>query len=606
MTMIGNLPPQLAGAAGLKIIRPNWTPTVWAQERAPEEQLPGYLVRARAAVTAHPHNALAHARLAQAAQAGDQIEEAVEAARRAMDLALDGEEPASVHAAMAVLEAQGHGAELASLLDERRSARLPMSLRLRAAIAAGEHTAAISILSDPDAAGQVSADALALLAWVHLERGEYAQAVAAGRHAQAAGASGIALYANLGYAHAALGQLRKAIKLTRQAQALAPLHRGVGLNLALYLKLAGDHDGALGTLERLRSGERLDVQLALAMANVEAYTGGFEDARRLLQRVRASSEWALADARRCAELDANLALLRWKTGKADSHTTISSMRRALAATGYESLSIGYLLTNLLMESEHAPLLQGMIERLQTRHAPEALHGLRMVLAMLQHDALGAVDHARMWAEHDVLNPNAATMAVYLISDLTGDFAQAAEIGLRGLSRAPSHTMLLNNTAYCLALAGNPERARKLLERIERSCDRVEVVATRALVEMLSGYAERGCDGYRRAWDLASSAGDEPLADRVAANALLARGRAGLAGPPAQDALIDRLAKQATSAPGSWIVWQRLGRELAIGRPSRGGGDAEPDLDSEGVPRLERRSTDGADCRRRGLPPGSDT
>ena len=238
MTMIGNLHPQLAGAAGLKIFQPNWTPAPLHQERPAEEQLPGYLLRARAAVTTHPHNSLAYARLAQAAQASDQVEEALQAARRAMDLGLDAEEPSAVHAALAVLEAHGHGSELAPLLDDRRSGQLPTNLRLRAAIAGGEHAAAISILSDPQAASQISPDALSLLTWLHLERGEFPQAVAAGRRAQWASAAGVALYANLGYAHAALGQLSKAIKLTRQAQALAPLHRGVGLNLALYVKLA--------------------------------------------------------------------------------------------------------------------------------------------------------------------------------------------------------------------------------------------------------------------------------------------------------------------------------------------------------------------------------
>ena len=68
----------------------------------------------------------------------------------------------------------------------------------------------------------------------------------------------------------------------------------------------------------------------------------------------------------------------------------------------------------------------------------------------------------------MLNPNAATLATYLVADLEGNFAQAAEIGLRGLDRAPSHMVLINNTAYSLALAGRPEQAKKLLERLDGS------------------------------------------------------------------------------------------------------------------------------------------
>jgi tetratricopeptide (TPR) repeat protein len=565
MTMIGNLQQQLAGAAGLKIFQPNWTPVPRDQERPVEEQLPGYLLRARAAVKAHPHNPLAHARLAQAAQASEQHDEALDAARRAIELGLDAGEHSVVHAAISVLEADGHGRELAPLLDDRRSAQLPTNLRLRAAIAAGEHAAAISLESDPQAASRISPDALALLAWVHLERREFREAVSAARRAQSAGASGVALYANLGYAHAALGQLSKAIKLTRQAQALAPFHRGVGLNLALYLKLAGDHDGALRALARLRVGERTDIQLALAMANVEAYEDNAEKARRLLQRVRASQEWALANATRRSELEANLAHLRWKVGEADFHTTITSMRRALSATDYESLSTAYLLANLLVRTDDAPLLEGLIDRLQTRHAPAELDGLRMLLALLQRDAPTAVDFARKWASNDLLNPNATAIATYLVADLDGDFAEAAEIGARGLERAPSHLGLVNNTAYALALAGCPERAKKLLEGLGAS-ERVEVVATRALVDLLMGQTARGLAGYRRAWDLAISREDEPLADRVLANTLLARAHAGIEIPPVDVDVVDRLGKAADSQPGSWIVGQRLQRELHIRLP----------------------------------------
>jgi Flp pilus assembly protein TadD len=605
--MIGNLPPQLAGAAGLKIFQPTWMPAALDQED-PVEQPPGYLLRARAAATAHPYNPVAHARLAQAAQAGGQVEEAIQAARRALDLGLDERDPSSVHAAVVVLEAHESGSELAPLLDDQRNGWLPMNLRLRAAIAAGEHAAAISILSDPQAADQVSPDALSLLTWVHLQRGEFQQAVAAGRRAQAAGATGVTLYANLGYAHAALGQLSKAIKWTRQAQALAPLHRGVGLNLALYLKLAGDHDGALSLLEQLRVGERTDIQLALAMANVEVYAGDAERARRLLQRVRASSEWALAGTARRAELEANLALLRWKTGAANAHTTITSMRRALSTTDYESLSIAYLLANLLLQSEHAPLLAGVIDRLQTRHAPAELEGLRMVLALLEQDAAGAVDFAMKWAQREVLNPSAAAFATYLVSDLDGDYAQAAQIGLRGLSRAPGHMMLINNTAYSLALAGCPERANKLLRRLDPSCDCVEVVATRALADLLMGRTERGLEGYRRAWDLAISVGDEQLADRVAANALLGRVHAGLGVPEAGFAVVDRLAKAAETRPGSWIVSQRLQRELPIRSPTgneHSGSDTKRSIAEEAT-HIYRLNLDPPDSagQPRCLPPSS--
>lgn len=576
MTMIRNLPAQLAGGARLQMLEPSWSgghaPTE-APDVSPDvtgsEAPHGYLLRARKALQANPNSPLAQARLAQAAQAAGYREEAVDAARGALELGLEGKHIPAAHAAMIVLQAYGLGSELARLLDDPRAAHLPVSLRLRAAVAAGEHAAALSILDDPRSMSENSADALSLLTWLHLQRGDFRQAVAAGRRAQAAGAAGVALYANLGYAHAALGELHKAIKLTRQAVALAPAHRAVGLNLVLYYKLAGKHEAALACLERLRDGQEMDVQLALATAAVMVYAGQHEQARRTLQRVRASAEWAHADGMQRAALEANLAFLRWKTGAANSHTTISSLRRALSANDYQSLSIAYLLCNLLMSSEHAPLLASVIERLQARHDPAELAGMRMVLALLEHDAPAALQLAREWSAKDVLNPNAATFATFLLCDLEGDFAQAAELGVRALARAPSHLMLLNNTAYALALAEDPHRAGRLLAGVRGSDEqRVEIVATRALIALMQGQVARGLDGYRRAWDLALAENDESLADRVAVNAVLACKRAGLPEPAVLDKqLLQRLAVASGSRPGSWILAERIRRELQLQLPS---------------------------------------
>jgi Flp pilus assembly protein TadD len=488
------------------------------------------------------------------------------------------------------------------MLDDPRGAGLPVYLRLRAAAAAGDHAAAVGLLEDPTVVP--SPDALSFLVWVHLQRAEFRQAISVGRRAQVAGATGFALYANLGYAHAALGQVKKAIKLTRQAHVLAPLHRGVGLNLAMYLKLAGDRDASLALLAELDHDGHVDAQLALAMANVEVYFNQPERARRLLQRVRASSEWALADSVRRAELEANLALLRWKTGAANKHTTVATIRRALTNSDYQSLSIAYLLANLLATSRDALLLKSVIERLKVRHPADDLHALWMALALLEHDAPSAVGFARAWAQRDVLNPSAAALAVYLIGDLEGDYSKAGQLGLNSLKWAPSHAPLINNTAYALALAGRTVQAKKVIENLALDSKRVEVIATRALVEMLNGNVDRGLDGYERAWDRAVTDRDEPLADLVAANALLARLRAGIETAP-DNALLDRLAKAADDRPGCWIISQRIQRELAIQLPAAYESatmDIDSAVDATHTYPLDFRSADSAPPQ---LPPASE-
>lgn len=566
MTMILQLRSQLAGAAVPEVLEPSWTPLPMGDVLVAEQPVPGYLARARDAVASHPHNALAYARLAQAAQANLLEGEALDAATHALDLALDQGQSPAAHAAISVLATQGRRVELGRLLDDPRSTRLPVGIRSYAAVAAGQTVAAHTLLSDPHTAADTRAEALSVLAWVQVERGEFAQAIATGRRAQALGGAGVVLYANLGYAHAALGHLAKAIKLTGQALALAPRHRGVALNLVRYLVLDGKVAQALDLLERLRADAPTDIQLALATANVLSYDDRPVDARRVLQRVRASGEWAVAATTPRAELDANLAMLRWKTSQADSEGTIAAVRRALAACDYESLSIAYLLTNLVVRSDQDGLLAAVIDRLQARHSRAELGGMLMLLAVLRHDSPEALRLVKAWTDDDPLNPSAAALAALLVGDLEGDYAQATEIGLRGLTCAPRHPMLVNNTAYTMALAGDPTRAKRLLDRLSDSgCERVEVIATYALAEMLLGHTEQGLDGYRRAFEMALASGDEPLADLVAVNSLLACHRAGLQVPEhaLEGPLLERLASAASARPMTWIVCQRLARELHV-------------------------------------------
>ncbi len=567
MTTMLPAPPRLAGAGAAEALSPSLPATAAPQPLDGEPVSPGYLLQARKALAANPHLALAHARLAQAAQAAGFADEALEAARSALQLGLDQGTGAAVHAALVVLAAFGQDAELAKLIDDRRTASLPVSLRLYAAVAAGQHTAAIGLLNDPLTAPGRSPTALALRAWLHIERDEYERSISAGRRAQMLGVRDVSLYANLGYAHAALGHLDKAIKLTRQAAAVAPLHRGVAHNLARFLTLAGRSDEALRTLERLQADDhRLDVALALSLADAMSNVDRLDDARRLLQRVRASAEWAMADSIPRAQLEANLAILRWKTDKVGFATTMDALLRALIASDYRSLSIANLLTNLTTRSEHAGLLASAIDRLHDRHDPERLRGLLTLLAVLRHEGSVALEHAKACSANQPLNPDAAARATDLIADLEGNFTEAVQIGLRGLARAPCHQGLINNTAYALALSGEPLTARRLLQRLEApKQERVELIATRALVELMLGHTDRGLAGYHRARELAVAQGNQALADMVTLNAAFARLRVGLPDPTAEleEKLCERIAHDARSRPLTWIVCQRAKRELGI-------------------------------------------
>jgi tetratricopeptide (TPR) repeat protein len=564
MTLTLDLPDQLAAPFELQPLLPSsWPPGATAVDpiAVPRESPPRGVDRARRASQEHPNNPIAWARLAQSAQAAGYRDEAIQAAETALALGIDATSAPAVHAAVVVLGAAGECGPMRQLLTDPRASELPIDVRLRAALDADELDAALSLVEHA-----ASPDAHAVRAWIHLERGEFADAIRASRAAQAAGALGPALLTNMGYAHAALGNLRRAIKITRQAAALAPRDRNVGFNLVGYYRLLGDYDSALAELRRLQVGEHPDIALALVIADVLAANGRRDQAYRVLQRVRTSREWATADGIRRAELEANLALLRWMTDRERIARTIDVVERALRDSEFQSLSIAYRFLNLLRLHSHAPRLARVLVQLERRHAPEDLLGLRMHLAVLERDRERSVGLARAWAAHDLLNPTASALAVHLLVDVAGDASAAGDLGLAGLRRMPHSRLLANNTAYALALAGRINDARSVLARIPESVEDVAITATRALVKIMSGETDEGIRGYRRAYELARKREEPGLMALVSINAAMAVSRAAAPDEPTSDvpeSMPLALPPKWEERPDFWISGERLRRELGV-------------------------------------------
>jgi len=202
-----------------------------------------------------------------------------------------------------------------------------------------------------------------------------------------------------------------------------------------------------------------------------------------------------------AELDANLAFLRWITGRRDNATTRQALLDQLQLVDYESLPIAGLLPPLLQRSTDLEVVESLLRQLEGLHPATELFFLRVHHALVCRDAPKVVELAQAWVEHDPLNPLAASIAVQLTADLADDVSTAIEIGRRALRRAPADPALLNNVAYALARGRQLEEARKLLKHVSFD-DHVALTATRALIDLLSGSIEAGSEGYRRAQDMA--------------------------------------------------------------------------------------------------------
>ena len=509
---------------------------------------PGSLVRARAAAERDDRNALAWARLAQAAQGAGADDEALAAAEQALALAIETPALSAAHAAVMVLASSGGEDALRRFLRDPRSAELPTDIRLRAALECGELELARELAEHGS-----SGDVLSVLTWLYVTRGEYARAIRAGRSTQERGAAGPGLLTNMAFAHASLGNLANAIKLTRQARTLAPHDRLIGFNLAGFLRLAGRLDDALEVLKQLRKGARLDIDLALVTADLLAENGQGDEARRVLQGVRTSQEWAVADHVRRAELEANLALLRWMTDRERADATVTALMRALRDSQYRSLSIGYLLANLLRDRKNAQHLATAISGLRAHHDDNELHGLRMHHAVLTRERDEAVHHARAWARHEPLNPAAAALAIHLISDIGGHYDEAADLGVAALRRAPARSLLVNNTAYALCLAGRADEAKRILGPASNaSGESLTLMATRALAAIVSGHPDAGRRGYERA---ASLADDAAFATLVKLNCAMALS--------SEDELPREIPRAWKERSSFWITGQRLEREMGV-------------------------------------------
>lgn len=549
------IPEQLATPFEFRAVRPTPFGDGLPRPNDPDDaNPPSHLMRARQLVGRHPDAAIAWARLAQSAQATADVEEAIDAATKALAMGVSQVSRPAIHAASTVLASYGDTDTIVQTLRSPGADSIPVELRLWMALEANDDDCVDRALSDASSTAVMIARG-----WMALRKRRYQDAIRELRSAQAAGADGPGLLMNLGYAHAALGNVFKAIKVTRRAAALAPDDRAISLNLVGYYRAVGAHQAGIDQINRL-AGDQPDIELALVLADVLHDTGAAGKAHDVLQRVRTSREWAKADRTRRSELEANLAFLRWSTGRHDRLATLEIVRRALAECDHDSLAIGHLLMNLIREASEAPILAKELQTLASKHREEALLGLRFHHAVITRDADSAAAYACAWAREDIFNSTAASLAIHLLTDVKDQAAEAAELGLTAIRRAPADAQLLNNTAYALCLAGRPAEAKRLIlaSAPTAKAEHVALRATRAFADLLLGNLEQGLAGYRQAQQLARDQGKPHLEALVMLYMAMAVHRV----PACHDKPeLPEIPDEWRASPSFWVGSHRLRREL---------------------------------------------
>jgi Flp pilus assembly protein TadD len=478
---------------------------------------PGYLATARAQAQRANESATALARLAQAELNAGEIQAALSAAKQVLEINDSDRDSAAEFAAVQVMRAGGAASTAREHLQRTSpSDEIGQGIRARLAIECGELDEARGLVKHLS-----TYDGLLMGGWLALRASEHARAIALFRGATRLAGQTPDVLVNTGYSYAALGHMGHAIRATREAQALAPHRRLIAFNLVNFYLAVGEYEQASRALEPLRQHSPDDVEIALARAHIALRAGDRRGAHKILQRSRTSSSWASASPIRRAELESNLAVVRWISGQRPLAATRKLVIEQLEASDYQSLSMASLLPSLLPKFSDREQLATLLARLESRHEPDSLLFLRAREALLRRDEQASISLGVKWSETHPFNPVAAAFAMQMLGSFSNERERAIALGLEAITRAPGDKLLVNNVAYALALEGRTREARTVLGKIATTETTPAVVATRGLVEMISGNVRVGMKGYADAGALASKQGDEAIARLAELNLELA-------------------------------------------------------------------------------------
>lgn len=516
MSALMQIPPQqLAAPRRLRPLRPSvfrahsdpdrgWSPFAPKLGDVPQEELSREARRASYLAHRNPSSPTAWARLAQAELVEGQLDRAADAARATLSALANTAPDEAAHLAATLTLAAAAGPDEAESGFTRFDWRDGPTAILAAALAAERH--------DFDEArtrleGQHSASAWNLRGWIALQEDEYAEAIRAYRRAISLVGPTPESLTNRGLAQAALGRLDKAIRDTRQALALHPSNRErVVFNLVSYLVSRGDADEALAVVTELMRAEP-SAEGVFVLARLHLGTGDANGAHRVLRRAR-TRMWASLDPDSQAELDANLAFVRGELGQIGRNQVADDLTSALKRTSFRSRRIASLLPLVLTKFSNRDRLREIVASMREVHGSSPLYELEAHLAILERRFTDAVEIAVDWSQASFLDPEPASLAVYLLCDVEQDCDRAVQLGVDALERMPNAKKLAHNVSYALALVGDPMRARTwLLDDLAS----VPTLATLGLVLLREGRADEAKAEYERALQSALESDDGVLA-----------------------------------------------------------------------------------------------
>jgi tetratricopeptide (TPR) repeat protein len=194
-------------------------------------------------------------------------------------------------------------------------------------------------------------------------------------------------------------------------------------------------------------------------------------------------------------LVANTAFLEWRLGERAKPALFATIRDQLSSAGPQ-LPLALMLADIGKSFDLIPELRGLYEALGETHANDELLPLAIRIHLYEGELDRAAQEAIRHADSNPLDLDAVRAGVILQGQIFGQYGEAADKGIAALRRFPCDSVLKNNIAYCLALAGRAVEADQVLRNL--ALDDPIVIATRGLVDLALGRVEEGLQRYDEA------------------------------------------------------------------------------------------------------------
>lgn len=521
-----------------------------------EVQVDGGLLQARALARAHPDSPTAQARLAISEFGFGNRRCALDAARRVL-----GNDTFDAPALMVVAQifvALGEIAEARQAADELLAAEASnigargaaAVLAARIAASEGDPHEALEFLSQSH-----SQAALALKGALLVKVGRYHDAIRVLREALSEVPDDPDALGALGCAYAAVGSIRKATRTMTAVAALDPTDRSVGLHLAALLFLQDRAADAGAVIDRLIGYHPHDIELEQAAAIAMHFGGDTAGALRRLRRAKTSRTARDATAAQREELGLRILLL--DTPPTPRSELLSAAADALRRCDYRSADAARLLAYMAQTISDLPLLEAAYTELRQHHDRSTLLPVESKMAFLRLEFDRCTEASVEWAHREPFSIEAHVTATYMLAMHSGDYQQAAHLGRAGIRRGIQHDALCSNTAFALAMNGDPDKAARVLPD---PAEHTPSLATAGLIEMVRGHHDRGIEMYEDCAHRLIDQGQPELADLVDAHRVLAEITVGR---KVSEYRLADLADRAPSAdPRHAIVWAAIAREQA--------------------------------------------